>query len=93
MPSKAGEPDELQSATRESLERFNDARNKLHKLMQRWDQLLPGERAVFWEDETQIIDGAWIADNGDIRPASVIVQLRAGLANVITPGIREWCLS
>jgi hypothetical protein len=85
----AGERDELPSVFGERAERFNDARHKLHQLMQRWDQLLPCESAVLGEDYFDFGCGVRSPKIEIFGWPALSRILNIGLACIIAPGMSE----
>src|ERR1017187_9944910 len=63
LPSQARDRPAIFS---ECSEGFYNARRELHKLMQRWDDLLPGEDVPGGKDEGRLVTGVGDGLNGDL---------------------------
>ena len=62
----------------EGTKRFNDAVNKLHQLMQRWDKFRICEPAFRWQDDFDTSGGGGVADDAGVAGAVVFPQLNHG---------------
>ena len=81
MVQVAGERDATDLAARQSAARFNDARRKLHKVLDTFEDFYAGHWAIRWKEQDQLRERIWVADNGKVGGSVVIPPAESGAAD------------